>query len=107
MEERAFVSYRNFFFLFLRFPWVNYQDGNLNISIPVFSIHGNHDDPTGVIIVFLKFVEILEIFRLSTGKHSSTASLQLLVRLTQRFKLTFYHSYRLLYCFLDTLKNLR
>lgn len=31
-----------------RFPWVNYQDENLNISIPVFSIHGNHDDPTGV-----------------------------------------------------------
>lgn len=33
---------------FCRFPWVNYQDENLNISIPVFSIHGNHDDPTGV-----------------------------------------------------------
>uniref|UniRef100_A0A1A8KZ37 Double-strand break repair protein n=2 Tax=Nothobranchius pienaari TaxID=704102 RepID=A0A1A8KZ37_9TELE len=31
----------------LLFPWVNYQDENLNISIPVFSIHGNHDDPTG------------------------------------------------------------
>ncbi|XP_062423312.1 double-strand break repair protein MRE11 isoform X2 [Rhea pennata] len=31
----------------MRFPWVNYQDGNLNISIPIFSIHGNHDDPTG------------------------------------------------------------
>lgn len=31
-----------------RFPWVNYQDENMNISIPVFSIHGNHDDPTGV-----------------------------------------------------------
>lgn len=30
-----------------QFPWVNYQDQNLNISIPVFSIHGNHDDPTG------------------------------------------------------------
>ncbi|KAM9390299.1 double-strand break repair protein MRE11 [Phaethornis superciliosus] len=30
-----------------KFPWVNYQDRNLNISIPVFSIHGNHDDPTG------------------------------------------------------------
>ncbi|KAM9566236.1 double-strand break repair protein MRE11 isoform 2-T2 [Guaruba guarouba] len=29
------------------FPWVNYQDENLNISLPVFSIHGNHDDPTG------------------------------------------------------------
>ncbi|XP_065209390.1 double-strand break repair protein MRE11 [Planococcus citri] len=28
---------------------VNYEDPNLNISIPVFSIHGNHDDPTGSI----------------------------------------------------------
>ncbi|KAM9439540.1 double-strand break repair protein MRE11 [Clarias gariepinus] len=30
-----------------KFPWVNYQDENLNVSIPIFSIHGNHDDPTG------------------------------------------------------------
>lgn len=28
-------------------PVVNYEDPNLNISIPVFSIHGNHDDPVG------------------------------------------------------------
>ncbi|GCC22354.1 double-strand break repair protein MRE11 isoform X1 [Chiloscyllium punctatum] len=34
-------------FAFSKFPWVNYHDGNLNISTPVFSIHGNHDDPTG------------------------------------------------------------
>lgn len=26
---------------------VNYEDPNLNVSLPVFSIHGNHDDPTG------------------------------------------------------------
>ncbi|XP_055382702.1 double-strand break repair protein MRE11 [Condylostylus longicornis] len=26
---------------------VNYEDPNLNISIPIFSIHGNHDDPSG------------------------------------------------------------
>lgn len=43
---------------------MNYQDGNLNISIPVFSIHGNHDDPTGVIAGFLHFVEILELISL-------------------------------------------
>ncbi|XP_033738738.1 double-strand break repair protein MRE11-like [Pecten maximus] len=30
-----------------QFPYLNYEDPNLNISIPVFSIHGNHDDPTG------------------------------------------------------------
>ncbi|XP_076275153.1 double strand break repair nuclease mre11 [Rhynchophorus ferrugineus] len=27
---------------------VNYEDPNINIELPVFSIHGNHDDPTGV-----------------------------------------------------------
>ncbi|XP_067627330.1 double-strand break repair protein MRE11 [Eurosta solidaginis] len=26
---------------------VNYEDPNLNVAIPVFSIHGNHDDPSG------------------------------------------------------------
>ncbi|KAL7895549.1 Metallo-dependent phosphatase-like protein [Trichoderma sp. SZMC 28014] len=29
------------------FPHVNYEDPDINISIPVFSIHGNHDDPAG------------------------------------------------------------
>lgn len=40
---------------------MNYQDDNLNVSIPVFSIHGNHDDPTGVILEFLQFLEVLEM----------------------------------------------
>jgi DNA repair exonuclease SbcCD nuclease subunit len=31
----------------LSFPAVNYEDPNLNVAIPVFSIHGNHDDPQG------------------------------------------------------------
>lgn len=26
---------------------VNYEDENLNVAIPVFTIHGNHDDPSG------------------------------------------------------------
>ncbi|KAK9844671.1 hypothetical protein WJX74_005353 [Apatococcus lobatus] len=26
---------------------VNFQDPNLNIGIPIFTIHGNHDDPAG------------------------------------------------------------
>ncbi|KAJ2892156.1 meiotic recombination, partial [Coemansia aciculifera] len=26
---------------------VNYEDPNLNVSLPVFTIHGNHDDPSG------------------------------------------------------------
>ncbi|KIV93755.1 DNA repair protein (mre11) [Exophiala mesophila] len=29
------------------FDHVNYEDENINVSIPVFSIHGNHDDPSG------------------------------------------------------------
>lgn len=32
----------------IRFPVVNYEDPNYNVSIPVFTIHGNHDDPVGV-----------------------------------------------------------
>ncbi|KAF2018894.1 DNA repair exonuclease [Aaosphaeria arxii CBS 175.79] len=26
---------------------VNYEDPDINVAIPVFAIHGNHDDPTG------------------------------------------------------------
>ncbi|KAL8661287.1 MAG: hypothetical protein Q9202_005712 [Teloschistes flavicans] len=29
------------------FNHANYQDPDINVSIPVFSIHGNHDDPSG------------------------------------------------------------
>lgn len=29
------------------FTHVNYEDPDINISLPVFSIHGNHDDPGG------------------------------------------------------------
>jgi len=29
------------------FPWPNFHDPNQNVAIPVFTIHGNHDDPTG------------------------------------------------------------
>ena len=35
-------SYRTFF------DHVNYEDPDINVAIPVFSIHGNHDDPSGV-----------------------------------------------------------
>jgi double-strand break repair protein MRE11 len=37
-QKRNFTSF---------FPIVNYEDPNLNISLPIFSIHGNHDDPSG------------------------------------------------------------
>ncbi|KAG9400494.1 Double-strand break repair protein mre11a [Aphanomyces cochlioides] len=32
---------------FPNFGCVNYEDPNINVRLPVFSIHGNHDDPTG------------------------------------------------------------
>lgn len=42
-----FLSDQSFDFRHLTNPIVNYEDPNLNIAIPVFSIHGNHDDPVG------------------------------------------------------------
>lgn len=36
-----------FFNLFFFFSSVNYENENLNIGLPVFTIHGNHDDPSG------------------------------------------------------------
>ena len=40
---------------FCRFQGVNYEDPNYNVSIPVFSIHGNHDDPVGVRLILILF----------------------------------------------------
>ena len=40
-------------FIIFSFPSVNYEDPNYNVGIPVFSIHGNHDDPTGVCNLFI------------------------------------------------------
>lgn len=42
---------------------MNYEDNNLNISIPIFSIHGNHDDPTGVIIIIVLYCYITKILQ--------------------------------------------
>lgn len=38
-----------------RFLSANYQDPNFRVSIPIFSIHGNHDDPSGVSFIFLDY----------------------------------------------------
>uniref|UniRef100_A0A915DHK9 Mre11 DNA-binding domain-containing protein n=1 Tax=Ditylenchus dipsaci TaxID=166011 RepID=A0A915DHK9_9BILA len=56
------------------FPTVNYEDANLNIAMPVFTIHGNHDDlsgkgltaldvlhETGLINLFGKFNDVDQI----------------------------------------------
>jgi DNA repair exonuclease SbcCD nuclease subunit len=36
-------------FCIIRFGQVNYEDPNFNVGLPVFTIHGNHDDPAGVV----------------------------------------------------------
>ena len=46
--EFEIVSDENINFGHTGFPHANFNDPNLNVSIPVFTIHGNHDDPTGV-----------------------------------------------------------
>lgn len=42
-----FLSDQNENFLESLNKTVNYEDPNMNIAIPLFSIHGNHDDPSG------------------------------------------------------------
>lgn len=42
-----FVSDSTVNFKHSQFPHVNFHDRNLNVGLPVFTIHGNHDDPTG------------------------------------------------------------
>ncbi|CAH8467768.1 unnamed protein product [Schistosoma guineensis] len=42
-----FLSEAKTIFANTAFHTANYLDGNLNVGIPVFTIHGNHDDPSG------------------------------------------------------------
>ncbi|XP_017796134.1 PREDICTED: double-strand break repair protein MRE11 [Habropoda laboriosa] len=41
-----FLSDPEVIFRHCMYKTVNYEDPNLNVSMPVFSIHGNHDDPS-------------------------------------------------------------
>lgn len=50
-----FVSDQAEIFKHCNHPVVNFEDQNLNVSIPVFSIHGNHDDPCGKVFYFQVF----------------------------------------------------
>ncbi|CAO1416975.1 unnamed protein product [Diamesa serratosioi] len=70
---------------------VNYEDPNINISIPVFSIHGNHDDisgfgrlssmdllsSTGLLNYFGKWTDLnkVEISPIILRKNATTAAL--------------------------------
>jgi double-strand break repair protein MRE11 len=37
---------------------VNYENPDMNVAIPVFSIHGNHDDPSGVCFSWFSYLMI-------------------------------------------------
>jgi double-strand break repair protein MRE11 len=57
-------------------PVLNYMDPNLNVDIPVFAIHGNHDDPAGdgalSAMDLLANVGLINYF----GKHQQVDNLQ-------------------------------
>lgn len=36
-----------------RFGKVNYEDPHFNVGLPFFTIHGNHDDPAGVVSILI------------------------------------------------------
>ncbi|CAK8692910.1 unnamed protein product [Clavelina lepadiformis] len=63
---------------------VNYEDPNINIKMPVFSIHGNHDDPTGAgelsAIDFLSVAGFLNHF----GKPTSLEKIEISPILMQK-----------------------
>ncbi|VDL81567.1 unnamed protein product [Nippostrongylus brasiliensis] len=42
-----FVSDASVNFEHSQFDRVNYEDANINVGLPIFSIHGNHDDTAG------------------------------------------------------------
>eukprot|EP00795_Rhopilema_esculentum_P016883 gene16883-8360_t len=46
-SQLEFLSDQTINFSHCKVPVVNYEDPNLNVSYPVLSVHGNHDDPTG------------------------------------------------------------
>ncbi|KAI4465769.1 double-strand break repair protein mre11 [Holotrichia oblita] len=56
-----FLSDQKEHFSHLENPIVNYEDPNLNISLPIFAIHGSHETPSGS-----KFVSALDALS-STG----------------------------------------
>jgi len=54
------------------FNHANYEDPDINVAIPVFSIHGNHDDPSGVCVVDSE--GRLAKFKFSDGSQEGTYS---------------------------------
>ncbi|KAK6046551.1 putative DNA repair protein [Cooperia oncophora] len=53
-----FVSDASVNFEHSRFDRVNYEDANINVGLPIFTIHGNHDDTAGKVWV-LTILDVL------------------------------------------------
>ncbi|RZF32889.1 hypothetical protein LSTR_LSTR004280 [Laodelphax striatellus] len=68
------------------YPEVNYENENINIAIPVFSIHGNHDDPTG--LGFLSSMDLLSVTGLINyfGKWTDLTQVEITPLLLQKGK---------------------
>ncbi|KAK9089480.1 hypothetical protein Scep_028562 [Stephania cephalantha] len=47
-KQRVGFTFKWLTIAICRFGHVNYEDPHFNVGMPVFSIHGNHDDPAGV-----------------------------------------------------------
>jgi len=79
-----FLSDQSINFSHCKTPVVNYEDPNFNISHPVFSIHGNHDDPTGE--SSLSAIDLLSVCGLLNhfGKASSVDKIEISPLLLQK-----------------------
>lgn len=56
-----FLSDPNVVFQHCAHKTVNYEDPNLNVSMPVFSIHGNHDDPSKKYNIFIYVSNLMHL----------------------------------------------
>lgn len=74
-----FLSDQNLNFSHLSSPCVNYEDPNLNVAVPIFSIHGNHDDPTGTkFFVISVFFIVLIVYFCGVSGASNLSALDIL-----------------------------
>ena len=48
---------------------VNYEDPHFNVKIPIFSIHGNHDNPSGVSKKCIKLATLCRKCEFEFGVH--------------------------------------
>jgi double-strand break repair protein MRE11 len=56
-----FVSDPTINFQHSNFPSVNYLDESLGITMPIFTIHGNHDDLSGKVYPWLYFFNFINL----------------------------------------------